>query len=171
MDKVEEVDKVEKTEVAFTTGEVEITLPDKWKVPGANETMDGYIDKEARTDMIQVVKNMKEELDIFDKPSIQINYYNKSTEMSKANKAYYKEAENIEPIQLANYTWNGYQADSLGPPLALLFANANKAEDDQFQVVICMNTGGKGAESISVKDEDVLAIISSIKPVNRIGNL
>lgn len=148
--------------VTFTTGEVTVTLPESWTATGANETMDGYIQEDASLSSIYLVKNMESEMDVFRNPGIQINYYNKDTQMRGVGKDFYENTADLDPLELDNYTWTGYTGESMGAPLAILFANYEKGEEDQFQVAVWFDMGGD--DKITLEDDDVLEILSSIQP-------
>ena len=50
---------VEVEKITFTTGELTVVVPKDWTVAGANETMDGYVQEDAKLDTIYLVKNME----------------------------------------------------------------------------------------------------------------
>ena len=153
---------VEVEKITFTTGELTVVVPKDWTVAGANETMDGYVQEDAKLDTIYLVKNMETEMDVFSKPGIQINYYDENVVMVGACKDFYENTADLDPIELENYTWEGYTGESMGYPLAILFANKENGGEDQFQVAVWMEMSS--GDKITLQDEDVLEILASIKP-------
>lgn len=147
--------------VVFSTGTVKVNVPQDWIVIGANETMDGYNDKEANINGIYLCKGAKSDMDVFDFPGIQVTYYGANTIMLGATKDFYENTKDVDPINLDNYEWSGFSAESMGAPLTILFANPDDGEGDQFQVAVWQEMGGK---TIALDDADVLEIISSIQP-------
>lgn len=148
--------------VPFTTGEMSIEVPPGWSVRGANDSMDGYVDETARMDLIYLVKNGDGEVDVFANPGFQVTYYDESVSMMGADKSMYEDTADLDPIELDNYTWTGFTGENFGKPLAILFANPDQGDGDQFQVAVWLDMGD--GQKITLEDEDVLTILSSIKP-------
>jgi predicted small lipoprotein YifL len=140
----------------FDAGEVSALVPAGWKAFAVSNI---FSEEENATDptAMQICKDAKEEWDLFSKPYLQINYYGADTSM-EIYKDWYDDTEDLEPIKLDNYTWNGFTGKSMDYPVAVLWAEDG---DDQFQVTIMLEMDdGK----ISVDDADVKAILASIKP-------
>lgn len=150
-----------KEKVVFSTGKVQVTVPEGWLVVGANKSMDGYEDKAADVNSIYLCKGAKSAMEVFDFPGIQVNYYDPNNVMLGTTKDFYENAKDIEAMTLDNYTWSGFSAESVGAPLVLLLANPEEGDKDQFQVAVWLEMGGK---KMAMEDADVLEIISSLQP-------
>lgn len=144
----------------FNAGKVKTLVPEGWTALGAAENMEGYVE-EGRPDYIYLVKGVGEDINPFQVPGIQITYYAKDTEMLEVSKDFYDDTADLDSIDLENYTWEGYTGKSMGAPLAVLYANSDKPEDDQYQIAVWYKMGD--GEEISLDDPDVLAILSSIQ--------
>jgi hypothetical protein len=155
-------DKVQVDSVTFTTGELSVDVPEGWSVRGANESMDGYVDESERLDLIYLVKSTDAEPDAFSNPGIQVTHYGADTVMVPVTESTYDNTADLDPITLDNYTWTGFTGESMGAPLVMLFANPDKGDEDQFQVAVWLEMGDGPA--ITLADDDVRAILSSIQP-------
>ena len=140
----------------YNAGSVSALVPNGWKAFGA---VDQWAEKEGtmKPDYIQIGKGAKEDFDLFSKPSVNIQYYDESTDMIVPDKSFYEETKDVADIELGGRIWSGYTGKSMGAPLMLLWTG--EAGGDQFQVVIWMDMGDG---TISVEDADVQAIIASI---------
>lgn len=147
---------------SFTTGEVSLEVPSGWTVVGANESMDGYDDEDEPLHRVYVVKSGEGEPDAFSNPGIQVTYFDEDVSMVEVSKGMYENTRDLDPISLDNYTWTGFAGESLGKPLAILVANPGQDDADQFQTAVWLNMGD--GQEITLDDEDVLAILSSIQP-------
>ncbi len=138
----------------YDAGNVSALVPDGWKAFPVSDMFDDY-DGDYDPTAMQICKGGKTELDLFSKPYIQINYYPNNT--MSIYKDWYDEAVDIEPMQLGNYTWNGFTATSLGDPIAILWP---ESDDVQIQVTFSLGTDDG---TITLNDADVQAILMSIK--------
>ena len=100
----------------------------------------------------------KEQMDMFSKPYMQINYYGADTTMMTPGKKWYDDTADLEPMNLGN-SHGMVSPVSAWVSIAILWTEDG---DAQFQISIWLEMeDGK----ISLDDADVQAIIASIQPV------
>lgn len=142
----------------FDGGNVSALVPDGWMAFHGTDVFGDY-EEGYDPNVIQICKGAKSELDMFSKPYMQINYYGADTTMMTPGKEWYDDTADLEPMNLGNYTWNGFTGVSMEYPIAILWTEDG---DAQFQISIWLEMeDGK----ISLDDADVQAIIASIQPV------
>lgn len=138
----------------FDGGNISVLVPDGWMAFHGVDYFEDY-DEGYDPNVVNVVKDGEDEFSMFTNPYIQIYYYGADSDMYVA-KELYEDAEDIDPITLGNYTWEGFTAESLDMPFTLLYTEDG---DDQFQVTIWTKTD---EGEISLDDADAQAIIASI---------
>jgi len=116
------------------------------------------IDSECRTDpkKIHIYKDARIETDLFQRAGITICYYGKG-EYYYSPKSFYDEVCDIEPIKIGERTFGGFTCKSLGYPYTMLEC----FEDECVFLIMILEKNGEYC--ISLSDEDVLYIISSIE--------
>ncbi len=125
----------------YQTDLLSVEVPQGWQVlPQAD-----------KPDSLYVYKGDK---DPFDSPAVIVSYYDPDTEMISP-KGIYPEAKDIDPVQIGDYTWEGFTADSSGYPITILTLR----EPHQFQVQLFNEVSD---QKISLADDDVQVIIRSI---------
>lgn len=138
----------------FEGGEVSALVPEGWiGFHGADyweEYEEGY-----DPTVIQIVKDGETEFDMFTHPYLQISYFPADYELYDSRDVY-ENVEDVEPVTIGDYTWEGFSGTSLDTPITLL---STVSGDNQFQVIMCtkMSEG-----EISLDDADVQAILASI---------
>ena len=140
----------------YDAGNVSALVPNGWKafpVPDVFAEEPNTINPSA----LRICKGGETELDIFSKPYVQINYYGEDTTLVTPSKGFYNNAVDITPITYGELIWNGFTADSMGYPVAILWAENG---DIQYQLSFCLGSSGA---TISLDDADVQAIIESVK--------
>ena len=142
----------------FDAGNVQALVPEGWK---AFPQKDVFSDEEDATDpdVICICKGAETELDLMSKPFVRIDYYGPNTEMGGDLKDWYSNVKDLEPIQCGPYTWEGFTTTDYGL-MAVLVAEDGK---HQYQASVYLETDDG---SISLEDEDVLAILASVAPSN-----
>lgn len=147
-------DPAEITGETFDAGNVSALVPNGWTAYPVTDLFDEY-EGDYDPTAVQIVKGAESEFDVFSKPYIQINYYGEETQMI-SSKDFYDDAKDIEPMQIGNYSWNGFTTDNSGYPTAILWTEG----DVLIQLMIILENNDK----ISLDDADVQAIIASITP-------
>ena len=98
-------------------------------------------------------------------PGMQISY-RKGTGERLPIKSFYNEVEDMEPMVIGSYTWQGFTSyqkytDTVLMPLTIIWTTVG---DDAIQVGLFAPRGERGSVSqVSLDDADVIAIIASIK--------
>lgn len=129
----------------FKTDSFCVTVPPEWKAFKVNERV------------LQICKDGEKDSDILSKPYMQLNFSGDAYMLPPSKDGYYDIVE-IEPHTLGKYTWQGFECESMGFRVAMLWTGEGKR---QFQVSANLETPlGK----ISMSDKDVLEIIASISP-------
>lgn len=140
----------------YDAGNVSAFVPEGWK---AFPVPDVFADEPNTMDpnALRICKGGKTDADIFTKPYVQINYYGEDTTLAIPSKDFYDNAVDLAPVTYGDLTWNGFTADSMGTPIAILWAENG---DIQYQLSFFLGTS---EETISLEDADVKAIIESVK--------
>ena len=140
----------------YNAGNVSALVPEGWK---AFPVPDVFADEPNTMDpnALRICKGGETDMDIFTKPYVQINYYGEDTTLAVPSKDFYDNAVDLAPITCGNLTWNGFTADSMGTPIAILWAENG---DIQYQLSFFLGASGG---TISLEDADVKAIIESVK--------
>lgn len=142
-DGTKSADKNEKFKAkVYETDLLSVKVPKGWKVLSQPE----------KPESAYVYKGKK---DAYSSPSISITYFEPKTEMLSP-KAMFEDAKDIEPVKIGKYTWEGFTAVSVGYPITVL----SMKKPHQLQVDIFNEVED---QKISLKDDDVQFIISSIK--------
>ena len=139
----------------FDAGNVQALVPEGWMAFPQKDILsdNGAMDP----DVISICKGAETELDLMSKPFVRIDYYGPDTEMGGGLKDWYSDVEDLEPIRCGPYTWEGFTTTDYGL-MAVLVAEDGK---HQYQASVYLETDGG---SISLEDEDVLAILASVAP-------
>ena len=140
----------------YNAGNVSAFVPNGWK---AFPVTDAFADDPSTIDPdgMRICKGGETEMDIFSKPYLQITYYGEDVTFFAPTKDFYDNAVDLTPFTLGELTWNGYTADSMGYPIAVIWAEKG---DIQYQVNCFL---GASDGTISLDDADVKAILESIK--------
>lgn len=140
----------------YDAGNVQVLVPKGWM---AIPQVDVFAEEEGATDpdVISVCKDAKSDFDLLSKPFVRIDYYGPDTEMMGGLEDWYEDVQELDPIVCGPYTWTGFTTTDYGLMAILI------AEDGahQYQASIYLETEGG---TISLEDEDVLAILASVKP-------
>jgi len=142
----------------FDAGNVQALVPEGWK---AFPQSDVFSDEEGATDpdVISICKGGETDFDLLTKPFVRIDYYGPDTEMGGGLKEWYSNTEDLEPVRCGKYTWEGFTTTDYGL-MAVLVAQDGK---HQYQASVYLETDDG---TISLDDEDVLAILASVAPSN-----
>ncbi len=139
----------------FDGGNISAFVPKNWAAFHGTDIFDDYPDLGYDPNYIRLIKDGKEEFDIFSHPYMEIHYYDSDTIMLEPSKDWYDDGTNLEPLKLDNYTWQGFSAISSNYPVTILWTN----DSDQMEILIFTEMD-KG--KVSLDDADVRAILSSI---------
>lgn len=142
----------------YSTGAFDVYIPEGWK---AFEVYDVFAEEADTVDpnALQIIKGGESSLDVFSKPYIDIRYYGPDTEGYAPYKDLYEDVEDIDPLELDNFTFTGFDCVSFDYPMTILWA-----DDGVNQVQVTVYTDQADGD-IMITDEDVLMIIESIVPV------
>lgn len=136
------VETSEKSQNAvYETELLSVEVPKGWK----------FVDKPENPESAYIYKN---EVEGAQSPAVVIDYCDPDTEMISPREVY-KDAKDIDPVKIGDYTWEGFTAESAGYPITVLTIK----EPHQLQVVLFNEVEG---QKISLEDDDVQAIIQSI---------
>ncbi|MBQ3196209.1 MAG: hypothetical protein IJB65_07060 [Clostridia bacterium] len=137
----------------ISNGVLDVFVPDGWK------HFEGTDSEGKETPYkLFVYKNANAPFDIFSKCGITIC-------LTPANKFYispkhfYDNVEDISPMVMGKYQWNGYTCTSLGYPYVMLEA---ETEAGVLQAMILLKNGDN---EIAFDDTDVKAVLESINIV------
>ena len=119
------------------------------------------IDSEGKTSpkKVHVFKDARLETDIFTHAGLTFCFFGKE-DYYLSPRFFYDDIVDMEPFTLGDYTWNGYTCTSLGYPYTMLEA---RRDGCVFQVMILMKNGD---HSLSLSDEDVQSILTSLTQTN-----
>ncbi len=127
----------------FETESFCLTVPSGWKAFKVNDRA------------VQLCKGGILASDILRLPYMQINFSGDTYMISPSKDGYY-DITDIPPIALGGYTWQGFECESMGFHVAMLWTGEGKR---QFQMSANLETpSGK----IDMSDKDVLEILSSV---------
>ncbi|MBQ4150631.1 MAG: hypothetical protein IJC81_02360 [Clostridia bacterium] len=127
----------------FKTDSFRLTVPSGWKAFKVNDRS------------LQICKGGEKDSDILSKPYMQLNFSGDAYMIPPSKKGYYDIVE-YEPIMLGKYIWQGFECESMGFRVAMLWTGEGKR---QFQVSANLETpSGK----IEITDFDVQSILASI---------
>ena len=127
-----------------------VTAPSGWCA--VKRTLDG----KEKDDQVYVIKDGEVQTDSMNHPSILVSYYKDPSEYVDT-KSFYKDSKDISSFKEGDLTWEGYTYTDFGTPSACL-----KAKDGSAMWV-CVLILEKGDGKISVEDEDVKSVLSSLK--------
>ena len=139
----------------FDAGNFTVTVPDGWNAFAVN---DAFGQNEVDPNALEIHKNAQTAVDLFSTPGIRVSYYGINKTLIPPGTSFYEEVQDIDPIKIGEYTWQGFSALSFDNPLIVLWTESG---DHEFQLAIWTDLDGK---TISLYDEDVLALIASITP-------
>jgi len=140
----------------YDVGEFTVTVPDGWLAVPVKDTF-GADPNANKTDKIILYKGAKSEYDIFDKPTIDIVFYDE-VEGVMPFKDLYENAADIEAFTAGEHNWTGFTGEAGGGnKLILLWDDAG---DLEYQVTIWPYDDA----DVTIENETVKKIIGSIKP-------
>lgn len=125
----------------YQTDLLSVEVPKGWKA----------LPQPDKVDSAHIYKGDK---DAYDSPAVVIYYCDQDTEMLSP-RGLYPDAEDLAPVKIGDYTWEGFTAISAGYPITVLSVK----EPHQLQVQLFNEVDG---QKISLEDDDVQAIIRSI---------
>ena len=141
----------------YDTGSFQVEVAAAWT---AFPVSDLFSEEEDAIDptALSICKDATSDWSTLTNPNLRIDYYGPDTAMMQPDSSWYDDAADLEPIELDNYTWNGFTAVSMDYPMAILWAEDG---DHQFQVSVWLEMDN-GA--ITLEDADLLAMLGSIRP-------
>ncbi len=142
-------------DTVYDVGEITVAVPEGWK---AFNNIDIHAEDPCTIskNSINVCKGGVVETDILTKPYIKLDYRGKDIYLAAPMKLFYDNVVDIAPFELGGRTWEGFSCDSLGYPIVMLYIDEG---NDQYMVTI---SRGQGDDAISLEDEEVRRIISSL---------
>ena len=130
----------------FETESFCFVLPQGWNAFKVNERV------------VQVCKGGVSANDILRFPYFQLNFSGDAYMLPPSKSGYY-DVIDIEPLTLGKYTWRGFECDSMGFRVAMLWTGEGKM---QFQMSANLETPqGK----ITVTDAEITEMLSSISVI------
>ena len=142
-----------------STENVSASVPDGWKA------FPFYSGGEESPNTFSVHKGALTALDQWATPGVQIQLFPDGSGFgSQTQKDMYEDVEDLAPLTLGDYTWEGFSglsknsAGEYALPFAILWTDAG---NDKIQITVWLEQEGN---TITLMDWDVQAIISSIKP-------
>lgn len=148
------------TGTTYDTGNFSVLVPDGWKEFPQNDLFSDEDPKPLNPNVIRIGKNCSTDYDLYSKPSIQINYAGPSTTLMQPDKSFYDRVRDLPDVATGKHKWTAFSGESMGTPLALLFESRGGI---QFQATVWT---GSGNETINLEDEDVKALLASVKMTN-----
>ena len=143
----------------FDAGRISVLVPSGWNAIPQHDVFSDDPNT-MLTDVINVCKGGSAPEDLFSKPYIRFDFGGKDKTLYMADKDFYEDVVDLEPLTTGDHTWNGYSCNNYGTPLTVLFCEEGEI---QYQASVFTETsGGK----ISLEDADVLAILASIAPTS-----
>lgn len=140
----------------YDTGNIQVLVPEGWM---AIPQIDVFAEEEDATDpnAISICKDAESDFDLLVKPFVRIDYYGPDTEMMGGLEEWYDDVQELDPIKCGAYTWEGFTTTDYG--LMAILVTEDGAHQYQASVYLETTDG-----TISLEDEDVLAILASVKP-------
>ena len=135
--------------LTYEVGNFSVEVPDGWTAFPA----------EGNANTVTLAKGAQSVADLASVPNICIDFYGKDRILMTPQSDYYSNAQMLEARQFGDFTWEGFTAESLNYPLAVLWTK-NPDIDIDIQISIWLELSGS---KISLDDTDVNLIISSIK--------
>lgn len=139
-------------------GSVSALCPKGWKNFGMKDLF-SEDEKAILPNKLEFRKGSKSEDDHYKKPGFTISYYNADETFYELDKDIYTEVKDIEPTEIGGRTWEGFSGVNSGYRYTNVWTGTSES-DEEFLITFMMDYGG---EKISLDDEDVKAIIESIK--------
>ena len=137
------------------TGVFSISAPDGWTAVNVPDTLKEY-DGKVNPNGCYVIKGGTSAADMINCPYIWVVYYENGSRYS-SSKGFYDNVKDLDPFELGGRTWKGFTFSSMDVPGASI-----TAEDGGHLWVVNLSPERKDL-SFSLEDEDVKAILSSIK--------
>ncbi|HHU53206.1 MAG TPA: hypothetical protein GXZ43_03905 [Clostridiaceae bacterium] len=152
-DETEEADTDQNTGDVYENEEFSVSVPEGW-VASPMQSSDG----EQPTDKVSLFKgSMDDPLALLKAPVINLEYGDSDIPLTKMDKKFYEDAEDIDPIEIGGKSFSGFTAKSSDLPLTCLYAEDG---DKQYQIYVWTEKPGG---SISLEDADVIQIIESFQ--------
>lgn len=127
-----------------------VTAPSGWGV--IKRTIDGS----EKDDQVYVIKDGEIQTDTLSHPNVLVSYYKNASDYA-LTKSSFKDASDISSFKEGDLTWEGYTYTYSGTSSACITAKDGDA------LWVCTLVLEKGDEKISLDDEDVKSILSSLK--------
>ena len=132
-----------------------VSVPSGWTAAAVSDVLKKF-DGVTNPEQVYVIKGGKTSDDIMRYPYIWASYY-KDANTFTSSKGFYKDAEDLAPTEIGGRTWEGYKYTSSGYPGACLTCKEGEA------VWVCNFVLKNGENEITLQDEDVKTVLSSLK--------
>lgn len=139
----------------YDTGMFTVSLPDGWTAVAVEDKLQKY-DGVTDPEQLYIIKGGTKTEDIFSYPYIWVSYYKDANTFASA-KSMYQDSQDLDPMQIGSRTWEGYKYTSSGYPGTCLTCKQDGS------LWACLFVLENGKRSISIQDEDVKTILSSLK--------
>lgn len=139
----------------YRTSKLSVLVPEGWKAFSKADIFDKYPGEQGDPTGVLIYKGAKDDLDVFRKPGITIDYYPPDSAMG-ALKDHYPDRKERQPVTTGPYTWERFSTVANDHPLTVLTVK----EPHQIQVAVWEDVE---KQKISLEDADLKAILASIK--------
>lgn len=134
----------------YETEEFSVSVPEGWVTPSMEGEVHPY--------KVDIFKGDAEDpLSLLKAPVLNLEYGDSDNPLTKMDKKFYEDSEDIDPIEIGGKSFSGFTAKSSGVPMTCLYA-----EDGDMQYQIYVWTEKEGG-NISLEDADVIEIIESFQ--------
>ncbi len=138
--------------INYDSGKVSMLIPEGWQ---------SYLMPDAagagNPNFVMVTKGAETDADLLTVPRVDVVLAENYTQDLEQVKAMYTDIVEVEPFELAGFTWEGFSGMAGSYPAAAYFTFVG---DHTLQVNMLLENGG---QTISFEDADVQAIMGSIK--------
>lgn len=137
----------------YDTGVFTVMVPEGWLAVPGSDLFDEY-EGDSDPTTVGIYKGAKNELDAYSTPGVTIIWNDPDKELIDPS-LLYDNVEKLDPVTTGSYTWDAFQGESIGSPIAVLTTESPAV----LQANLYLENGGK---KISLEDAEVQAILGSI---------
>jgi len=132
-----------------------VSVPSGWNAAPVADLLKKF-DGKTNPEQVYILKGGTTAEEIYKYPYIWVSYYKDASTYASA-KSFYNDAQDIAPMQIGGRTWEGYKYTSSGYPGTCLTSK------DGSGMWVCLFVLENGDNKITIEDEDVKTILSSLK--------
>ena len=150
-----ESSKAEEQPTQYDTTVFTVSVPGGWAAAPVADVLKKF-DGVTNPEQVYIIKGGKQAQDIVKYPYVWVTYY-KDASSYMSSKGFYSDAEDIAPVEIGGKSWEGYKYTSSGFPGTCLTCTEGSG------LWVCLFVLKNADMEITVQDEDVKAILSSLK--------